>query len=99
MSRAAAKTDGDVEDIVAMLSLAEEVVLESPATDGLLAGLQGRFLLSINDCPEIRETFSGFRIRETSTLYSCAREANSEAAELLVMNYEPDAGLLGFCGE
>lgn len=35
-----------------------------------LAGLKGRFLLSINDCPEIRATFKGFDLEEVETTYT-----------------------------
>lgn len=35
-----------------------------------LSGLQGRFILSINDVPEIRKTFAGFRIDEVETTYT-----------------------------
>lgn len=48
-----------------------------------LAGLRGRFLMSINDTPEVRATFSGFRIDQVATTYTTGRNATS-AAELLV---------------
>jgi len=35
----------------------------------LLEGLQGRFILSINDVPAIRETFAGFEIEEVTLNY------------------------------
>lgn len=38
-----------------------------------LRGLQGRFILSINDVPEVRATFAGFRIRPVRTTYSVSR--------------------------
>lgn len=63
-----------------------------------LAMIKGRFLLSINDVPEIRETFKAFRIRETSVKYSINDAQATDAAELLVMNYAPRPGLLGMCG-
>lgn len=61
----------------------------------LLKSIQGRFIMSINDAPEIREWFSGFRIEEVKTRYSVARAGSGKAGkgkpvtELLVMNYEP----------
>ena len=64
-----------------------------------LAGIQGRFLLSINDVPEIRDTFSGFEVREVETTYSVSRKECQKAGELLIMNYDPAPGLLGMCGE
>jgi DNA adenine methylase len=63
-----------------------------------LAGIKGRFLLSINDVPEIRETFAGFGMREVETTYSVCREEKQRVRELLVMNYDPAPGLLGMCG-
>lgn len=37
-----------------------------------LAGIRGRFILSINDAPEIRAAFSGFAIDEIETTYTLA---------------------------
>lgn len=39
---------------------------------GLLQTIQGRFLLSINDVPEIRDLFAWARIGEVSTTYTIA---------------------------
>lgn len=36
---------------------------------GLLEGIQGRFILSLNDRPEVREIFAGFTIEEVSLNY------------------------------
>lgn len=36
---------------------------------GLLAGLQGRFILSLNDTPEVREIFGEFDLEEVSLNY------------------------------
>ena len=50
-----------------------------------LAGIQGRFLMSINDVPEIREIFAWATIEPIHTSYSVAGKGrNSEAAELLI---------------
>lgn len=55
-----------------------------------LAGIKGRFMLSINDVPEIREIFDGFNLREVQTRYSVGQAKRSQQVhELLVMNYEP----------
>nr|WP_287412765.1 DNA adenine methylase [Pseudodesulfovibrio sp.] len=62
-----------------------------------LAGIEGKFLLSINDVPEIRETFSAFDIREVETTYSVCKDNNQRVGELLIMNYDPAPGLLGMC--
>ena len=55
-----------------------------------LAGIKGRFLMSINDVPEIRETFGGFRIEAVTTTYSIAakRTGRSKAGELLIANFD-----------
>lgn len=51
-----------------------------------LRGLRGRFLLSLNDTPEVRELFAGFSLRELSTTYTLARGKTKRAAELLISN-------------
>ncbi|MGP3725630.1 DNA adenine methylase [Cereibacter sphaeroides] len=56
-----------------------------------LAQLQGRFLLSINDVPEIRAIFGRFRIAEVMTTYSISGSARGNGAarpELLVSNWD-----------
>lgn len=56
---------------------------------GALAGLKGRFLLSINDCPEIRETFKSFQLEPVETTYTVkGKGAGTAAKELLVSNGE-----------
>lgn len=51
-----------------------------------LAANKGRFILSINDHPDIRSTFSQFRIEPVETAYSIARDGETGAFELLVSN-------------
>jgi DNA adenine methylase len=53
----------------------------------LLEGLQGRFILSLNDVPEVRATFSAFRIETVETSYSISRkvDARGAAGEVLIM--------------
>lgn len=48
-----------------------------------LAGLKGRFLVSINDVPEIRDIFSRFKIEPVETTYTIGDGAR-RAAELLI---------------
>lgn len=61
-------------------------------TADLLATIKGRFILSLNDTPDVRSTFSRFRIRSVSTRYSCANGRASgsarkrEAREVLISN-------------
>ena len=62
---------------------------------------EGKFLLSLNDCKEIRNIFSAFNIEATSTMYCCGREKteNEKAGEVFITNYEREPqGLLGLCG-
>lgn len=55
----------------------------------LLAGIKGKFLLSINDRPEVRELFSAFRLYEVETTYTIAKTGNrAKRAELIVHNYQ-----------
>lgn len=51
-----------------------------------LAGLQGRFLMSINDRPEVRATFAGFAQEPVRTTYSLgqADRTTGAAGELLI---------------
>lgn len=56
----------------------------------ILRNLKGKFLMTINDTPEIREIFSGFVIEETTLKYSCCSSAKARAkirTELLISNY------------
>ncbi|MCW4581231.1 DNA adenine methylase [Gluconacetobacter entanii] len=49
----------------------------------LLGSLKGRFIMSINDVPEIREIFGRFRIEKVTTTYSVGLN-KKRAAELLI---------------
>jgi DNA adenine methylase len=49
----------------------------------LLSGLQGRFILSINDIPQIRTAFAGFPIEEVDVSYRVSGKA-TPARELIV---------------
>lgn len=50
---------------------------------GLLTGLQGRFILSINDRPEVRELFAGCDMEEVTLNYQVSGKA-TPARELLI---------------
>ncbi len=52
----------------------------------LLRGLKGRFILSLNDRPEVRETFAGFEFEEVRTTYTSNNRHARRAAELLISN-------------
>lgn len=49
-----------------------------------LKGISGRFILSINDVPEIRECFAGFRIEPVQTSYTVSRGKAKAAGELII---------------
>ena len=54
--------------------------------------IQGRFLLSYNDCPEIRELYSrdGIMIESTTRLSNIAQryDAGKQYPELFISNYD-----------
>lgn len=55
-----------------------------------LKELKGKFLLSYNDCPEIRELYDGYPMFDFSRTHSMAQryEAGKEFKELLIGNYD-----------
>jgi site-specific DNA-adenine methylase len=56
----------------------------------ILSGIKGKFIMSINDTPEIRKLYKGFHTEVVATTYS-AGGANKKKSvnELLIMNYQP----------
>lgn len=57
----------------------------------VLATIRGRFVMSINDRPEVRSTFAAFHLAGVSTTYGLAAKAEAKAtprAELLISNFE-----------
>ncbi len=57
-----------------------------------LASLKGRFLMSINDVPEIRDLFAAFHLAEVTTRYTIGAKNDPKArrAELLISNFKWD---------
>ena len=56
---------------------------------GALTGIQGRFLMSINDTPLVREIFGRFKLEEATLKYSMGKGEGSRdklRAELLISN-------------
>ncbi len=59
-----------------------------------LAQVKGKFILSYNDCSEVREKYSGLRIVDLTTRYSLGRNsaagkkagASGQAKEVLILN-------------
>lgn len=56
----------------------------------LLKGIKGKFIMSINDVPEIRAIFKGFYIKEVNTRYTVGTQSGKQAAELLISNADFD---------
>ncbi len=57
---------------------------------GILNGLKGQFILSLNDCPEVREIFAGHHMVNVETTYSVQGQGNaSKASELIITNTNP----------
>lgn len=54
----------------------------------ILKQIKGRFMLSINDHPDMRQIFQDFNRKEVSLLYSISQAAPTEANELIYSNYE-----------
>lgn len=54
-----------------------------------LSGIKGRFLMSINDVPKIRDLFQAFNIAEVQTSYSLSKkkEDRGSRTELLISNF------------
>ncbi|MCP3944542.1 MAG: DNA adenine methylase [Desulfobacteraceae bacterium] len=53
-----------------------------------LKSIEGQFMLSINDHPEIRQVFKDFNHKEVSLLYTVGQKGPVEANELLYSNFE-----------
>ena len=58
-----------------------------------LREIEGKFILSINDKPEVRRIFTGFHIEEVSLKYTVGAQGSVDAAELIISNFEPKLGL------
>jgi DNA adenine methylase len=63
------------------------------ALEKRLHTLKGKFILSLNDCPEVRKLFKAFYIRKESMAYSSQRKAGRTYGELLIANYQLKAPL------
>ncbi len=55
---------------------------------GALKDIKGKFILSINDHPEIRNVFHRFHQKSVSLLYTVASKEPVEAAELIYSNFQ-----------
>lgn len=54
----------------------------------LLAKVKGKFILSLNDHPGVREVFGAFNLEKVKTRYSVSANKNQQVGELLITNFE-----------
>ena len=52
-----------------------------------LRGLKGKFVLSLNDVPQVRAIFKSFRIREIELAYTSQKTAGRRFREVLITNF------------
>jgi DNA adenine methylase len=57
-----------------------------------LAGIAGKFVMSINDNPDTRRIFAGFQIEAVTTTYTVSADGARPASELIVTNGPLSAG-------
>ena len=53
----------------------------------ILARIKGKFILSINDHPEMRKVYRRFKIRPVRLKYFVNKTNATEAKELLISNF------------
>lgn len=51
-----------------------------------LAGIKGRFILSLNDRPEVRENFSAFRFVDVKFDYTIGSGEQKAAGEVIILD-------------
>lgn len=52
-----------------------------------LKRLKGKFVLSLNDVPEVRQLFAAFEIQSVQLAYSSQKKAGNRYAEVIIRNY------------
>ena len=52
-----------------------------------LGKLRGKFVLSLNDVPEVRSTFKAFRIKGIEIPYTAQKIAGRRFREVLITNF------------
>ena len=53
----------------------------------ILDKIKGKFILSINEHPDMREVFKAFKFRQASLKYSVSKGPLKDAKELLINNF------------
>ncbi len=54
-----------------------------------LKALKGKFILSLDDRPEVRNLFAGFQMRAVDLTYTAKRDTKTRHKELLITNFDP----------
>jgi len=57
------------------------------ALEKRLHQIQGKFILSLNDCPDVRQMFRAFHIRAEKLAYSAQPKSGNTYGELLIANF------------
>ncbi|MHA1523380.1 MAG: DNA adenine methylase, partial [Alphaproteobacteria bacterium] len=57
----------------------------------VLRAIKGRFILSLNDVPEVREIFTGFTIEPVKLTYTVGGGKGRAAKEVIITNFEASA--------
>lgn len=58
---------------------------------GQLKKTRGKFILSLNDVPEVRKLFGDFHIQGVELHYTSQKEAGKRYKEVLITNFKPNA--------
>ena len=58
---------------------------------GQLKKIRGKFILSLNDVPEVRNLFGSFHIQGVELHYTSQKAAGRRYKEVLITNFEPKA--------
>lgn len=53
----------------------------------VLSGAKGKFILTINDHPHIRELYHSYDIEVVETMYSVSKNSNKKVNELIIKNF------------
>lgn len=56
-----------------------------------LAHIEGKFIVSLNDTPEVREIFKAFYIIGVETTYSISQNENQKVKEVIITNVDEDS--------
>ena len=52
----------------------------------VLSTISGRFIMSLNDRPEVRKTFQRFDIEAVKTTYTIAAKSDKKVGEVIISN-------------